>query len=557
MSGYISSMEFQSINNEYTAAQRRKLVAQNMIANSSTSSQSVFQSSGTENDYYGYECVDGADDGQISFWEKAKCAVNGVGKSLLNMVTGAIKNPVQTIGMVALCCVPVVGPLAMGFFAAKGLVSGIGQVVQAASIASNATSDAEAMYAWENIGSGSFQAGASVVGLKGAGSLLKSQLSGGSMTVNTIRSGETVGQIVKTAINETGKNMGAVAKAAVNKVSNIGRSIKNAYEGIKSNGFSTYLSEKFTQFQSWGRTKVNQFADNVQQKIDNFGKDSNGTSLAERVRSRFSKAGKAQRKAEADAAAENLEGLKSNPNAKKTSSGYEVTEKGSNGAETTKVYDSNGYLKETTVKTTQNGVTTTEITSYNKNGTTRNIKTTEAPAKGTTGKTVETNEKFGSLGSHKTTTTATTKNADGSTITSVETDKTTVFGNHISKGKQTVTNAGGKSVQASSYRINEGTGVVSFKQTSGDITESGRSGNGYASLSSSTKVGGKTKTTNGYSLNDYDTTTLTPTERLRMYANTTDVGVYANRFVGKARTFDNNPFYSLYSWYEATKDENQ
>ena len=149
----ISANEYNIMFEDFYSSKTRALGSRG-TSGSSSGSESVFEQTAAESNYYGYESVDDADDGKIDFWQKAKCVVNGFGKSLWGMVTGAFKNPLKTLAMVGLCCIPVVGPVAMGFFAAKGLIGGVNQVVQAASMASTADSDAEAMYAWENIGSG-------------------------------------------------------------------------------------------------------------------------------------------------------------------------------------------------------------------------------------------------------------------------------------------------------------------------------------------------------------------------------------------------------------------
>ena len=562
MSTSIVAADFEAASNQFIANARRKMVADNMPS-SSASDQSVFVDESGDSDYYGYKSVDGSDDGKISFWEKAKCAINGVGKSLLNMVTGAFKNPIKTIATVAACCIPVVGPVLMGALAVKGIVGGISQVAQAASVASNASTDAEAMAAWENIGSGGFQAGASLFGLKGAGSLMKSQLTGASTTVNALRSGNSsLGQVAGEAIRETGRNMGAVAKVTASKITRVGEGIRNIYQGIKTNGFTSYFGGKFNQLIGWGKAKTNSIASKVEEKIDNFGKNSEGVSLADRIKNRFSKTGKIQAEANAEAAVKRLEELKTNPAAKKTSSGYEVKETGVGGKETTSVYDSNGYLKETVTKTTQNGTTTTETVSYNRNGSVTTRKTTQAPVEGTVGQTVEKVETYGKLGSHKTTTTTKTPKADGAQTRTIETTKETTFGNTVRSKTVDSIAADKKVTEVYSYRYNQRTGVASYKRNSElGSTSVRQAGNGktYQVRTDTTTVNDKASSATTYRLGDSKSSTTTPslTERAQAYAHTTNTGVRLNRFVGSAKEFANNPFYRYYSWYEATKDENE
>ena len=550
----INSIDFQLANQASIAAARRKMNSSYTNKTGSKDDSSVFDKQINES---GYACTDESDDGQISTWEKVKCVGNGIFNSITGMITGAFKNPLKTAAMVGLCCIPVVGPIAMGYFAAQGLISGIKQIAQAAEISDNATSDAEAKYAWENIGSGGFQAGTSLLGLKGAGSLFKSQIASSS-TVAAIKSGASVGEIAKTAISETAKNAGAIIETVKNKTIKAGNGVKNIYKGIKDNGFSNYVNGKFTQFKKWGKTKTENFGNNLQEKIDNFGKDQNGTSLADRIKNKFSKSAKTKRQANADAAAKQLEELKANPNAQKTSSGYEVKETGAGGKEITRVYDSKGYLKETTRKTTQNGVTTTETVSYSRNNAITSKKTTQAPAEGTTGTTIETVDTYGKLGSHKTTTTSTTKNADGTTTKTVDSTKQTTFGNTVKSKTTDSISADGQTTNTYKFKTNERTGVTYKKSTSGNTTTTVRSNakTPYEVETTTQTVDGKATSNTTYKVNGQEATT-TPgrLDKLKTFANTNNLGAYANRFVGKANPFESNWLYGTYSWYEATREE--
>ena len=554
--GVITSVDqMQQLNDAIVQKYRRQYSASQVNTNSQNDA-SVFND--IETDSY---CTDGSDDGKVSFWDGFKSVATGIGKSVLNMVTGAIKNPIKTIAMVGLCCVPVVGPIAIGYFAANGIINGVSQVISSIDQVNNAKTDAEAKLALESIGSGAFQTGASVLGLKGAGSLLKSQLSSSSV-VATIKSGGSVGEVTGAAIGETAKNMGSVVKAFGKKITGGAEAVKGIYKGIKQEGgFTSYVKGKYAEFKVGAKNRIEDFASETQKKIDNFGKDSNGTSFAERVRQRFSRSGRQARQESLEAAAKKLKELKTNPNVKKNGSNYEHTTT-ENGIETTSTYDARGLKTQEVIveKTVNNGVASTRTTTvkYNSSGAKVSTRTVEAPIEGSAGAKVETVEKFGKLGSHKTTVKAETPNADGTTMKTVETDKTGIFGNKVARRSETLVNADGKTIETYSSKLNQNTGVYSFRQKTADSTTSVRGGNnGYRASSETIKVDGKSQTTNSYALGDATSTTskLSLLEKAKMFKNTTDLGVYADKFVGKPKAFESNPFYTAYSWYEATKEE--
>ena len=131
--GVITSVDqMQQLNDAIVQKYRRQYSASQVNTNSQNDA-SVFND--IETDSY---CTDGSDDGKVSFWDGFKSVATGIGKSLLNMVTGAIKNPIKTIAMVGLCCIPVVGPIAMGYFAANGILNGVSQVISSIDQVNNA-----------------------------------------------------------------------------------------------------------------------------------------------------------------------------------------------------------------------------------------------------------------------------------------------------------------------------------------------------------------------------------------------------------------------------------
>ena len=563
----ISANEYNIMFEDFYSSKTRALGSRG-TSGSSSGSESVFEQTAAESNYYGYESVDDADDGKIDFWQKAKCVVNGFGKSLWGMVTGAFKNPLKTLAMVGLCCIPVVGPVAMGFFAAKGLIGGVNQIVQAASMASTADSDAEAMYAWENIGSGVFQTAGSIAGLKGAGSLLKSQFTGGSMAVNAIKSGQsTVGEVAKLAIKDTAGNIGQVVNGVKNKITKISNGIKNTYKGLKSDGLS-YLSDKFTQFKDWGRTKIDNFANKVQEKIDNFGKDSNGKSLLERVKDRFSRAGKEARAQRNEAAADKLKELEGGaPGVKRVGSKYEQTTV-ENGVETTSTYNAKGRLVEERIvqRVEEGGITydRTTVVSYRSNGSISRQAVTDVPVDCVSGMKMETVDSYGRLGSHKTEKITTTTNSDGTQLVDVASQKQTTFGNTINRTSRSIRDANGRnSVEISSSYDNMRTGVRKVELTDVDGTKMEIRGNSNDNVlyvqrpKGSITPNDTTQALRPVTYKIEDLSSLNSIQRIEMLGRTTNIGARVNNFIGPSRAFNNNPFYSFYSWYEATEDEDQ
>lgn len=122
---------------------------------------------------------DGKDDGKIGFFEKIGNAIAGVPKAIGNMVKGVVENPIQSLLMIGACFIPVVGPFIGAGLAAYGVVNGVGQIAKAAERADNATTDAEAEAAWQDIGGGVFQTGASIIGAKAGLKGVKSTVAAG------------------------------------------------------------------------------------------------------------------------------------------------------------------------------------------------------------------------------------------------------------------------------------------------------------------------------------------------------------------------------------------
>ena len=243
---------------------------------------------GNYNNYGGYPvgagcnvggCQD-ADDGKISFGEKVGSFFKGIG----NTIKGAVKNLFTPKGFlkaalcVGACFIPGVGPFIAAGLACVGIAKGAGTVIKGAVQANNATTDAEAKAAWENIGGGTFTVAASACALKGASGAIKANTAAVSKGALVSKGASTsklgthwqaakatyrnssmgrfttaYGQAAKYVYKANGgglKGAGAVAKGTYQGIkqnvhvnpngmfAKAGAKVSGAYNNIKNNGFT-------------------------------------------------------------------------------------------------------------------------------------------------------------------------------------------------------------------------------------------------------------------------------------------------------------------------------
>ena len=376
--GLISQSDWELFNNDFVNS---KASMQANYTTSNASDQSVF-SEQTQQTGVSSECSDGSDDGKIGLFSKIGSVLKGVANGAVNMVKGAISNPLKTAAVVAACCIPVVGPLVAGGLAAYGIYSGGKQILSGIEQANNATTDAEAKDAWENVGSGGLTVGVSAVGLKGSAGMLKSQLNGASTTVNAVKSaksnGATKGQIAEITFKEGVRETGSTISGAYTKVKDKAVEIKDGgIQGVKDS-----LTTKANKAIDSTGAKIRKVVD----KVDDFQKQN----LTKEARA-LKKQTKAAQKSEVQAIKDNakLDGGKIT----EKSSGFEVeysdgtvmkynnkgiqtsqsnTVVNSDGTTTTivKKFDSQGTLvkRTTTVKNSQGEI-------ISENGISKNLKT--------------------------------------------------------------------------------------------------------------------------------------------------------------------------------------
>lgn len=139
------------------------------------------------------ECTDGKDDGKISFWSKVGNCIEGAAKTVVSTIHNIISDPkklvttvVTGVALAALMTTPVgavLVPVLGAIVAGKLIYSGIKTIQEADQKAKNATTDAEAKDAWEDIGQGGTQVAAGGVVAYTSGSALWGVFKGGAGTV--------------------------------------------------------------------------------------------------------------------------------------------------------------------------------------------------------------------------------------------------------------------------------------------------------------------------------------------------------------------------------------
>ncbi len=220
-------------------------------------------------------CTDGSDDGKIGLWEKIKCAVAGPVKSIFNFAKDIFTNPgkaLLTLGTIAACVA--FPPLGVAM-AAVGVVTGAASVVKSGIAAANATTDAEAKAAWENIGSGTFQTVMSAVGVKAglnamkgtAGSAMSELKSGAKLTDKAT----AFWKDIKT-FGRGGKTAGTGYKSAV---------LQDAYKGFRKSGDGVLTSVakavKQTATNAWENSNLGSNIKNATKGKTKFGDKVKGT----------------------------------------------------------------------------------------------------------------------------------------------------------------------------------------------------------------------------------------------------------------------------------------
>lgn len=165
------------------------------MAATSTQDQngSVYTTSVPDSQKVDLSAKDGKNDGKIGFFDKVGNFFKGAVKTVANAVTGVLTDPkklLATAAIVGACFIPGIGPIVAAGLSGVGLIQGGKTILDSATKASNATTDAEAEAAWENMGGGALEVGASALGLKATFGAAKAALGSG---VQGFKAGTTVG----------------------------------------------------------------------------------------------------------------------------------------------------------------------------------------------------------------------------------------------------------------------------------------------------------------------------------------------------------------------------
>lgn len=226
-------------------------------------STGTYASGITDAGLFANKCTDGSDDGQINGVSKFLNACEGVLGMGKNLVTNAIKHPIKTAAMIGVCCLPYVGPaLAIGM-GCYGVYNGVKQIEYASEVADNATTDAEAKAAWENMGSAGATVGLSALAIKGGAGMMKGQVKSG---INSYNKG------VETGVGGFKQLASDTATTAMNNIKNVFSApfnkAKEVYDGMKdSSGKITWESVS-----SYAKGKWVKATENVTEKAGKFGR---------------------------------------------------------------------------------------------------------------------------------------------------------------------------------------------------------------------------------------------------------------------------------------------
>ena len=233
-----------------------------------------------------------ANDGKISIFSKCRNMAKGIGKTVKNAVKGmftdkngkfSIAKTLLSLGTAAICVAfPAVGLVACGI----GAIAGGSQIIKGAIAASKAKSDFAAEQAWQNIGSGAFTLGVSIMGAKAsygaveataakstAGSAMQELAKNGSSSIldkgialgkdmvssTKYQAGEILGGVKNSSLVNTTKDVRKIgkmekAKAKALRKMESGKTLSSAeekaileWENIGEKGFSNKALSRYSK----------------------------------------------------------------------------------------------------------------------------------------------------------------------------------------------------------------------------------------------------------------------------------------------------------------------
>lgn len=242
-------------------------IATNKTTTATTTSNgtTTYSSKISDAGLFANKCTDGSDDGQINGISKFLNICEGVLGMGKNLVTNAIKHPIKSAGMVALCCIPYVGPaLAIGM-GAYGIYSGVKQIEYASEVAENATTDAEAKAAYENMGSAGATIGLSALAVKGGVGTMKSNIQSGIASYKSGGVEQLASDTASTAMN----NIKNVFSAPFRKAKQTYDAMKDSSGKITWDSVSNYAKNQWDKLTTKTTEKASNFGKKVDEKIQN------------------------------------------------------------------------------------------------------------------------------------------------------------------------------------------------------------------------------------------------------------------------------------------------
>ena len=201
-----------------------------------TTSGGQYASGISDSGFMANTCTDGIDDGKIGLGSILLNMGEGVLKGAVNGITGmftdsngnfSLAKTLTTVAIGGLCVTfPVLGVAAC----AVGAVSGGTQLVKGAIAASNATTDAEAKAAWENIGAGGSTVVGCVLGAKASmGAMKGSSTAAIDDTLKSFNNMDEISTALKNAnIDNTDDVITALKEVDLSSIDNIRTALKNA-----------------------------------------------------------------------------------------------------------------------------------------------------------------------------------------------------------------------------------------------------------------------------------------------------------------------------------------
>lgn len=220
------------------------------------------------------ECTDGNDDGKIGFFESVKSifkgAVNGIKEKVSGFIENIKEHPLQTIGIAlattAACILG--GPLVVAGLGAIGLVAGTIGVVKGVSsmsqniqAAKNATTDAEAKDALENVGSDVVDVtGNAIMAVTSGATALKA-----ANTLKAAKAAKAATNYIDDAAKISAETTDDAARLSQTNINDLKTKYRNG--DLSEDEFLRLINDEYAKIRSTGpyqKNYTNNFSDDIQ-----------------------------------------------------------------------------------------------------------------------------------------------------------------------------------------------------------------------------------------------------------------------------------------------------